>query len=164
MDAAGKYGCALESERGEHEQGTDDHDGWENRAMSAPLSTRPPDPRGFAMLHGVVHLDGTTDLFSRAADHRAADLSSGATSAPLVLRTLGVAWAAVAAAHLLAGIATWSGRPGWPRLLGWATLASLVLVVIALWASAIGLAIDPTLLAVAVAMRRGPAPGWQATR
>ena len=110
-------------------------------------------------LHGVAHLVGTTDLFSRAADGRAADMLIRTTSDPLILRTLGVAWAAVAVAYVIVAAMMWAGRPTWAQALGWTTLASLALVIVALWASVIGLVIDLALLVlVAVVLTRGRRP------
>ncbi|HEX6026739.1 MAG TPA: hypothetical protein VFZ00_32380 [Solirubrobacter sp.] len=107
-------------------------------------------------LHGVAHLAGTTDLFSRAGDGRAAELLTGATADPLTLRTLGVAWAAVAVAYAFVAAVMWMGARTWSHALGWTTLASLLLVVISLWATVIGLIVDVTLLlVVAVVLVRG---------
>lgn len=102
----------------------------------------------FIALHGIAHLAGTADLFSRAADGRAVDLLIGSTSDPLTLRMLGVAWAGLAVAFAIVAAVMWAGRPRWALGLGWTTLASLALLIVALWASAFGVVIDLALLAV----------------
>ena len=104
-------------------------------------------------LHGIAHLVGTSDLFARAADGKAADLLIDTTSNPLTLRVLGVAWAAVAVAYALVAASMWAGRRGWPQQLGWTTLASLGLAVVSLWASVIGVVIDIALLVIVAVVR-----------
>ncbi len=99
-------------------------------------------------LHGIAHLAGTADVLSRAADGRAVDLLIGSTPDPLTMRILGVAWAALAAAYAITAAVMWAGRPSWVWDLGWTSLASLALLIVALWASAIGVLIDLGLLVV----------------
>ena len=108
----------------------------------------------FVALHGVAHLAGTTDLFGRAADGRAAELLFASPSDPLVLRALGVAWAVVAVAYVAVAISIWVRSPRWPALLGWTTAVSLALAIVALWATVIGALIDVALLALVLARRR----------
>jgi hypothetical protein len=105
----------------------------------------------FLAAHGVAHLAGTSDAFSRASDSRSVEYLAGGwtVSDPTALRAFGVVWALLAIAFLGAAAVTWLGRPGWPTVLWWVALASLVLVIVALWSSAIGVAIDLALLAVA---------------
>ncbi len=55
----------------------------------------------------------------------------------------------MALAFLATAAVIWAGRAGWPRLLWWVSLASLAFVVIALWASVIGVLVNLALLAVA---------------
>jgi hypothetical protein len=107
----------------------------------------------FVALHGLAHFAGTSDLLARAADGRAADLLIGTTSNPLTLRVLAVAWAATAVAYLAVAVPIWAGRAGWPQWLGWVTLVSLGLSIVALWASVIGVAIDVALLVGVLALR-----------
>jgi hypothetical protein len=106
---------------------------------------------GFLALHGLAHLAGTSDAFSRASDGRSIDYLAGGwtVSDPTVLQLLGVAWALLAAAFVIAAVVTWTGATAWPRVLAPVALASLTLVVLALWASVIGVVIDLALLATA---------------
>jgi hypothetical protein len=106
----------------------------------------------FLVLHGLAHLAGTTDLLSRAADGEAADLLGGATSDPLRLRVLGIAWAFVAVAYVLTAAVIWVGRANWPQLLGGTTLASLALAIVSLSAAVIGVLVDVALLALVAAV------------
>lgn len=105
----------------------------------------------FLAAHGLAHLAGTGDVFSRASEDRPAEYLAGGwtVSDPTVLRALGLAWAVLAVAFVATALVTWIGRPGWPTTLWWVSLASLVLVVVALWSSVIGVVIDVVLLLVA---------------
>jgi hypothetical protein len=67
-----------------------------------------------------------------------------------VLRPLGVAWAIVAGLYLGAALGFWVGARWRVAMLVVATVPSLLLSVIALWASWIGVVIDVALLGVAV--------------
>lgn len=106
----------------------------------------------FLGLHGVAHLAGTSDLFTRAADGESVDYLAGAwtLSDPTLLRAVGVVWALVGAAFVFAAAISWMRRPQWPRVLVAASTLSLVVVVIALWSSVVGVVINVALLAVAV--------------
>jgi hypothetical protein len=103
-------------------------------------------------LHGVAHLAGTSDSFTKAATGDSVDYLAGAwtLSDPTLLRAVGVVWALAGAAFVLAAAITWVRRPEWPRVLLWVSAFSLVVVVIALWSSVVGVVIDVALLAVAV--------------
>jgi hypothetical protein len=103
-------------------------------------------------LHGVAHLAGTGDSFTKAADGDSVDYLAGAwtLSDPALLRAVGVVWALVGAGFVFAAAITWMRRPGWPRVLAAVSALSLVVVVIALWSSVVGVVIDVALLAVAV--------------
>ena len=103
-------------------------------------------------LHGVAHFAGASDSFTKAADLESVDYLAGAwaVSDPALLRALGVVWALVGAAFVFAAAVTWMRRPEWPRVLAGVSVVSLVVVVIALWSSAIGVVIDVALLALAV--------------
>jgi predicted CoA-binding protein len=126
--------------------------------LRRPASAAQPVPtarRALAVVvgaHGVAHLAGTTDVFDRASAGLAVDwLAGGWTlSDPTLLRAFGLAWAVLAGLCLLTAVAVWRGAPGWPRRLALVSLASLVLVGVALWSSVAGLAIDGALLAVAL--------------
>ena len=102
-------------------------------------------------LHGIAHFAGTNDLFARAADGKSAELLGGAWTAsdPTFLRAYGIAWAIVAVAYLAVAFAIWVQARRWPAMLAAVTLASLALVVVALWTSVAGLVIDVGLLVVA---------------
>lgn len=106
----------------------------------------------FLGLHGVAHLAGTSDSFTKAADSESVDYLAGAwtLSDPTLLRAVGVVWALVGAAFVFAAAITWIRRPEWPRVLAAVSAPSLVVVVIALWSSVVGVVIDVALLAVAV--------------
>ena len=79
-------------------------------------------------------------------------------SNPTTLRALGVLWGVMALAFLITAAFIWAGRPPWPRLLWWVSLASLLVVLIALWASIVAVFIDIALLASAWRARLVPAP------
>ena len=102
-------------------------------------------------LHGLAHLASTSDLLSRVGDDRAAGFLAGAWTVanPAVLAPAAVAAALVAFAYLATAAALWTARPGWPGVLRTVTLASMVVVVLSLWASVVGLLIDAALLALA---------------
>jgi hypothetical protein len=127
-------------------------------SSAAERRTRHANPtagrRALAVLllaHGVAHLAGTADVFSRASGRRSADYLAGGwtVSDPTTLRAFGVAWAALALAFAGVALLTWTGRPAWPTVLWSVALASLALVVVALWSSVIGVVINLVLLAVA---------------
>jgi hypothetical protein len=101
--------------------------------------------------HGLAHLVGTGNSFSRAADGRSVDYLAGnwTISNPTTLRAFGVLWAVAAVAFVVTAVIIWAGRPEWPRVLGWVSLASLVLVLTALWASLIGVFVDLLLPTIA---------------
>ena len=119
------------------------------------LGASPTVMRVFAVLlgwHGVAHLAGTSDSFTKAADGESVDYLAGAwtLSDPTLLRAVGVVWALVGAAFVVAAAISGMRRPAWPRVLAAASALSLVVVVIALWSSVVGVVIDVALLAVAV--------------
>ena len=103
-------------------------------------------------LHGVAHFAGTSDSFTKAADGESVDYLAGAwtLSDPTLLRAIGVVWALVGAAFVVAAAVTWMRRPEWPRVLAAVSAISLAVVVIALWASIVGVVIDIALLALAL--------------
>jgi hypothetical protein len=105
----------------------------------------------FVAAHGLAHLVGTTRAFSSASDGRSLDWLAGnwTISDATTLRALGVLWAVLALAFVVTAVFIWAGRAEWPVLLWWAGLFSLVVVIIALWASVIGVVVDLALLAVA---------------
>lgn len=143
--------------------------------MSSPAAVHPPRRLGaspgltrilavFVGLHGVAHLAGTSDSFSKAADGESVEYLAGAwtLSNPTLLRAVGVVWVLAGAAFLFAAATTWMRRPAWPRVLAAASAFSLVVVVIALWSSVVGVVIDIALLAIARAaggFSRVGAPG-----
>lgn len=93
----------------------------------------------FVALHGIAHMAGTSDSFATAADGESVDYLAGAwniADATLV-RVLGVVWALLGAAFVVAA-------------LGAVALVSLAVVVVAVWSSTVGVAIDVALLVVAV--------------
>jgi hypothetical protein len=101
--------------------------------------------------HGAAHLAGTADALSRASEGRSADYLAGGwtVSDPATLRAFGVAWALLAVAFVGAAVVTWAGRRAWPRAVWSVALASLALVLVALWSSVVGVVIDLALLALA---------------
>lgn len=105
----------------------------------------------FLAAHGVAHLAGTGDVFSRASERRSADYLAGGwtVSDPATLRAFGVVWTLLALAFAGAAVMTWTGRAAWPRAVRSVALASLALVLVALWSSVIGVVIDLALLRVA---------------
>jgi hypothetical protein len=106
----------------------------------------------FLGLHGVAHFAGTDDSFTAAADGESVDYLGGAwtLSDPTVLRAMGVVWALVGAAFVLAAVIAWMRRPEWPRVLRGVAAVSLLVVLVALWASVVGVVIDVALLGLAV--------------
>ena len=106
----------------------------------------------FVGLHGVAHFAGTGDSFTAAADGESVDYLGGAWTLtdPPVLRAMGIVWALVGAAFLLAAAIAWMRRPEWPRVLAGVAAVSLLVVLVALWASVVGVVIDVALLALAV--------------
>jgi hypothetical protein len=106
----------------------------------------------FLGLHGVAHFAGTGDSFAAAADGESVDYLGGAwtPSDPTVLRAMGVVWALVGAAFVLAAAIAWLRRPEWPRVLAGVAAVSLLVVLVALWASVVGVVIDVALLTLAV--------------
>ena len=106
----------------------------------------------FLGLHGVAHFAGTGDSFTAAADGESVDYLGGAwtLSDPTVLRAVGVVWALVGAAFVVAAAIAWMRRPEWPRVLAGVAAVSLLVVLVALWASVVGVVIDVALLALAV--------------
>jgi hypothetical protein len=105
----------------------------------------------FVAAHGIAHLVGTTHAFTQAADGRSLDWLAGnwTISDATTLRALGVIWALLALAFVVTAVFIWAGRAEWPVLLWWASLFSLLLVLVALWASIIGVFVNLGLLAVA---------------
>ena len=119
------------------------------------LGASPAVMRVFAVLlglHGVAHLAGTSDSFTKAANGESVDYLAGAwtLSDATLLRAVGVVWALMGAAFVFAAAITWMRRLHWPRVLAAVSALSLVVVVIALWSSVVGVVIDVVLLAVAV--------------
>jgi hypothetical protein len=106
----------------------------------------------FVALHGIAHVAGTSDSFTTAADGESVDYLAGAWTIadPTLLRVLGVLWVLLGAAFVVAAVAVSMRRPNWPRLLGAVALVSLAVVVVAVWSSTVGVAIDVALLVVAV--------------
>lgn len=106
----------------------------------------------FLGLHGVAHFAGTGDSFTAAADGESIDYLGGAWTLtdPTVLRAIGVVWALVGAAFVLAAAIAWMRRPEWPRVLARVAAVSLAVILVALWASVVGVVIDVALLALAV--------------
>ena len=106
-------------------------------------------------LHGLAHFAGTEDSFAKAADGGSVDYLAGAwtVSDPTLLRAFGVLWAVLGAAFVLTAVAVWTRRQSWPDLLALVAAASLALVVVALWASVVGLIVDVVLVAVAIGAR-----------
>jgi hypothetical protein len=139
-------------------------------SSAGPDSRRPVGPRVrrllavLVALHGVAHLAGTADSFSKAADGGAVDYLAGAWTVadPTLLRVFGVIWAVLAAAFMATAVMIWLGRRAWPRALAAVSTGSLILVGIALWASVIGLVVNAALLAVAVRALRWPPASSQA--
>lgn len=105
----------------------------------------------FVGAHGLAHIVGTTHAFSRAADGRSLDYLTGSwtISNPTTLRAVGVLWAVMALGFVASGAAIWADRPRWPLVLWCVSLVSLVLVLLAVWASVVGVFVDLALLAVA---------------
>ena len=95
----------------------------------------------FVALHAGAHVAGTGESFTEASDGGSVDYLAGASTIadPTVLGVLGVLWA----------------------FLGAVALVSLAVVVVAVWSSTVGVAIDVVLLAVAV--RAGALPHPEAT-
>ena len=124
-------------------------------AIDHPIARVAPGWRLFAVflaLHGIAHLAGTTNSFDMATKGQTAEYLGGAwrVSDFTVLRPIGVAWAIVAGLYVGAALGFWVGARWRVAILVVATVPSLLLSVIALWASWIGVMIDVALLGVAV--------------
>lgn len=116
--------------------------------------------RGFALflvLHGLAHTVGTSAFLKDADEGRTVEHLGGlwSVSSPTLLRALGVAWALAALGYFVVAAAYWIGASRRRTLLVAVTIPSLVLSVIAVWASVIGVVIDVLLLTVAW-WTRGP--------
>ncbi len=113
----------------------------------------------FLFAHAVAHLAGTSRAFQVAADGESLDYLGGAwrVSDPTALRIAGIAWAVVAVAYVTAAAGEWVGWQGWWRFVVGVTVFSLALTIIALWDSAIGVAINVAILVAwwATSVRRG---------
>lgn len=105
----------------------------------------------FLVLHGIAHLAGTSTVLGKAANGESAEYLAGTwtVSDPALLRTLGVLWALTGAAFVIVAIAVWRQHPNWRRVLAAVSLASLLVIVVALWSSTAGVIIDIGLLALA---------------
>jgi hypothetical protein len=105
----------------------------------------------FLVLHAIAHLVGTQASLAAAGDGKTLEYLGGAwaVSDPTVLRLLGVAWAVGVALFLISARALWVGSSRRVGLLLLATVYSLILSVLALWASVVGVVIDVALLIVA---------------
>jgi hypothetical protein len=88
----------------------------------------------------------------QAADAGSVDYLAGTwtLSDPALLRAFGVIWALLGIAFIAAAVVTWMHRPEWPRVLAAVSVASLVVVSVALWASVIGVVVDAALLGLAL--------------
>ncbi len=98
------------------------------------------------------------------------DYAAGAwtVSDPTLLRAFGVIWALLGIAFIAAACVTWMRRPAWPRVLAIISLASLVVVSVALWSSVAGVVIDVALIGLAAragaASRAAPPYGRESIR
>lgn len=112
------------------------------------------------VLHGIAHFAGTSTAVKKAADGASVEYLAGlwTVSDPTLLRALGVLWALAGAAFVVTAVIVWLGHPVWPWVLTAVSLASLLVVVIALWSSTAGVIIDLGLLALAVYVTRRDLP------
>jgi hypothetical protein len=133
-------------------------------APSAPVTGAHPRAGRVPRLADVAHFAGTGDSFTAAADGKSVDYLGGAwtLSDPTLLRAVGVVWALVGAAFVVGAAIAWLRRPEWPRVLAGVSAVSLLVVVISLWASAVGVVIDVALLALAI--RAGALSGTRGHR
>ena len=98
----------------------------------------------FVALHGVAHLVGTATAFQNAADGETAEYLGGLwdISSPAVLRTVGIAWAVMAVAFVLAAALIWRGHSRWATVLGYTTGASLILTILGLIPAVVGVVVN----------------------
>ena len=122
------------------------------------LSTTTETPRWLRPLavvvaiHGLTHLVGTMRKLREASDGGTADYLGGwweITDATM-LRTLAVIWAAVAVLVIAAAVTIWRQTNRWPLILLTVSLVSLVLTVLSLWSAIVGVAVNISLLPIAV--------------
>lgn len=122
------------------------------------LSTTTETPRWLRPLavvvaiHGLTHLVGTMRKLREASGGETADYLGGwweITDATM-LRTLAVIWAAVAVLVIAAAVTIWRQTNRWPLILLTVSLVSLVLTVLSLWSAVVGVAVNISLLPIAV--------------
>lgn len=104
----------------------------------------------FLVLHGVAHFAGFTDLFAKADAHSDAEYLGGlwTVSDPSFLRGVGVLWAVVGALMVLSAAAVLLRRRYARRTVAIASLLSLALSLVGLWAAVVGVGVNLALLAL----------------
>lgn len=118
----------------------------------------------FLAMHGVAHFAGLVDSFDKARAGGQAEYLGGAwtISDPSVLRAVGVLWAGVGTVVILAAVLVLLRHRRARDVVVIATLLSLTLSVLGLWAAVVGVGVNLAVLAlVAFVPRRagllGPA-------
>ena len=114
----------------------------------------------FVGLHGIAHLVGTAGAFQAASNGEVEEYLGGfwEISDPGLLRTVGVVWALLAVAFVVAAGFMWIGHKNWTTVLGYTAAASLIFTVVGLVPAVFGVIINLGLLAfarVAVPSRSG---------
>jgi hypothetical protein len=103
---------------------------------------------GGLALHGVAHLAGTSAALKAIHDHDAVTILGGAVTAgsrgPLL--ALAAIWTAISILFVVAAACVGARSTSARTVLTVATVASLVMSVVSLWAAVIGVAIDLVIL------------------
>lgn len=105
----------------------------------------------FVGLHGIAHLVGTSGAFQAADKGEVEEYLGGfwEISDPALLRTVGVVWALLAVAFLVAAGLMWQNSKNWTTVLGYTAAASLIFTVIGLVPAVFGVVINLGLFAFA---------------
>lgn len=110
----------------------------------------------FVVLHGVAHVLGFLGSWRLAeledVPYTTLVLNGALDVGDVGIRVVGLLWLAAAAGFVVAGIALWRGVPSGLHITVVVTSFSLLVCVLGLPASRIGVAIDVSILAVAVAL------------
>jgi hypothetical protein len=117
----------------------------EARSLFSHLSRRTLKVAGVLVgIHGIAHLVGTSGTFQAAANGEVEEYLGGfwEISDPWLLRTVGVAWALLALAFLVAAGLMWIGHKSWAAVLGYTAAASLIMTVIGLVPAVVGVIVN----------------------
>ena len=126
----------------------------EARSLFSHMSRRTLRVAGVLVgIHGIAHLVGTSGTFQAASNGEVEEYLGGfwEISDPGLLRTVGVVWALLAVAFVVAAGFMWIGHRSWATVLGYTAAASLVMTVIGLVPAVIGIFVNLALFGFAKA-------------